>query len=191
VEIGGERQRDRSAVAHQLTARFAADPMRQEGKAGPTEDAGEADIDEHLGRLLRRNAEQQRINAGVQLNQAEAEAARTEAGTRRRVASGFNQAAASGVDPGYGSPLDLLGDIAAEGALDTQIQRWKGRAGATAQLAQAGAFEQSALFADDAADQARTSGFIRAGTTLLGSAAQYGAMRMPSARPYGQQSYPG
>jgi len=139
----------------------------------------------------RRNAEQQRINAGVQLNQAEAEAARTEAGTRRRVASGFNQAAASGVDPGYGSPLDLLGDIAAEGALDTQIQRWKGRAGATAQLAQAGAFEQSALFADDAADQARTSGFIRAGTTLLGSAAQYGAMRMPSARPYGQQSYPG
>jgi dihydroxyacetone kinase len=133
----------------------------------------------------RANADQSRVNAAVQLNQAEAEAARTDSQTRRRVAAGFNQAAASGLDPGFGSPLDLLGDIAAEGALDTQIQRWKGRAGGAAQLAQAGAFERSALFADQGADQARTSGYIRAGTTLLGGAAQYGMMRMPTLRPAG------
>lgn len=128
----------------------------------------------------RRNAEQSRINAAVQLNQAEAEAARTEANTRRRVASGFAAAAASGVDPGFGSPLDVLGDIAAEGALDTQIQRWKGRAAGQAQLAQAGAFEQSALFAQEAGSAAASAGIIRAGTTLLGGLAQYGTMRISS-----------
>jgi hypothetical protein len=131
----------------------------------------------------RRNADQSRINAGVALNQAEAEAARTEAETRRRVAGGFNSAAASGVDPGFGSPLDVLGDIAAEGALDTQIQRWKGRAGARAQLAQADGFEQSALFAQDAGSAAATSGFIRAGTTLLGGLAQYGSMNLSATTP--------
>lgn len=125
----------------------------------------------------RRNAEQARINAAVQMNQAEAEAARTEGTTRRRVAAGFNAAAASGVDPGFGSPLDVLGDIAAEGALDTQIQRWRGRAAGQAQLAQAGAFEQSALFAEQAGSAAATGGMIRAGTTLLGGLAQYGRMR--------------
>lgn len=143
----------------------------------------------------RRNAQQSRINAAVQLNSAEAEAARTEAATRRRVASGFNAAAGSGVDPGFGSPLDLLGDIAAEGALDTEIQRWKGRAAGRAQLAQAGAFEQSALFAEDNASSAGTTGFIRAGTTLLGGLAQYAGMRTtPSVagmRSAGQQSFPG
>lgn len=124
----------------------------------------------------RRNAEQQRINAGVSLNTAEAEAARTEGQTRRRVAAGFNQAAGSGVDPGFGSPLDLLGDIAAEGALDTAIQRWKGRSGANAQLAQAGAFDIQAGYADSAASAASTAGFIRGGTTLLGGLAQSGDM---------------
>jgi hypothetical protein len=122
----------------------------------------------------RRNAEQARINAAVQMNSAEAEAARGEAQTRRRVASGFNAAAASGVDPGFGSPLDVMGDIAAEGALDTQIQRWKGQAAGNAQLAQAASFDRSAGFTDDAAGQAGTAGFIRAGTSLLGGLAQYG-----------------
>lgn len=125
----------------------------------------------------RSNAEQSRVNAAVQLNQSEAEAARTEAATRRRVASGFNLAAATGADTSYGSPLDVLGDIAAEGALDTQIQRWKGRAAGNQALSQAAGFERSAAMADAAADQASTSGFIRAGTTLLGGLAQYGTMR--------------
>lgn len=133
---------------------------------------------EQQAEAQRRNAEQARINAAVQMNSAEAEAARTEAQTRRRTAAGFNAAAASGVDPGFGSPLDVLGDIAAEGALDTQIQRWKGRAAGNAQLAQAASFERAAGYADDAASQAGTAGWIRAGTTLLGGLAQYGSMNL-------------
>jgi dihydroxyacetone kinase len=125
----------------------------------------------------RANAEQARINAGVQMNSAEAEAARSDATTRRRVAAGFNQAAASGVEAGYGSPLDLLGDIAAEGALDTQIQRWKGRAAGQAQLSQAGAFERQATYAEAAGSAAATAGWIRGGSTLLGGLARYGTMQ--------------
>lgn len=138
----------------------------------------------------RRNAEQARINAAVQMNSAEAEAARNDATTRRRVAAGFNAAAASGVDPGFGSPLDVLGDIAAEGALDTQIARWKGRAAGNAQLAQAANFDASAGYASDAAGQAGTAGFIRAGSTLLGGLGQYGSMNLRRATPYGQPGVP-
>jgi hypothetical protein len=126
----------------------------------------------------RRNADQARVNAGVALNTAEAEAARTEQQTRRRVATGLNQAAGSGVDPFYGSPLDVLADMSAEGALDKEIIRWKGRNAANAQLGQAGNFETQAGYADQAADDATSAGFVRAGTTVLGAAANYGTMRL-------------
>jgi len=139
----------------------------------------------------RTRAEQARINAAIQLNQAEAEAARTQGNVRRRVATAFNQAAGSGGDPTYGSPLDLMGDIAAEGALDVQIQRWKGKLGANAALTQAGALDAQAGFADSAADAAGTAGFVRAGTTLLGGLAQYGTAQLRMQQPgYGQQNYP-
>jgi hypothetical protein len=131
----------------------------------------------------RNNAAQSRVNAAVALNQSEAEVARTEASTRRRLATGFNLAAATGADPSYGSPLDVLGDIAAEGALDTQIQRWKGRAGANQAMNQAAGFERSAVMAEDTAKQASTAGFIRGGTTLLGGLAQYGSMRLRMTQP--------
>ncbi len=133
----------------------------------------------------RRNAQQTRINAAVQLNQAEAEAARTEAGTRRRVASAFNLAGSSGGDPTYGSPLDLMGDMAAEGALDAAIQRWKGRSAAQGALAQAGGLEAQAGFNDSAADAAGTAGLIRGGTTLLGGLAQYGTTQLRMRAPGG------
>jgi len=141
------------------------------------------------GEADRANAAQARVNAAVQLNQSEAEAVRTEASTRRRVASGFNLAAATGGDAGYGSPLDVLGDIAAEGALDIQIQRWKGRAAGNQALAQAGGFDRSADQAAAAGDQAATAGFVRAGTTLLGGLGQYGSTRVRAGA--GQQSFPG
>jgi len=125
----------------------------------------------------RSNADQARVNAAVQLNTAEAEAARTEGTTRRRVATAFNQAGASGVDAASGSPLDVLGDIAAEGALDTQIQRWKGRAGANAQLGQARSFEAQAGFAEQAGSAAATAGYISAGSTLLGGLSNYATIK--------------
>ena len=130
------------------------------------------------------NAAQSRANAAAQLNQSEAEVQRTQQQTRRRVASGFNTAGASGVDPSFGSPLDVMGDVAAEGALDAAIQRWKGKAAADGQLAQAGNFDRAAANDSAAAGQAGTAGFIRAGTSLLGGLAQYGTaqlrMRGPS-----------
>lgn len=122
----------------------------------------------------RRNAEQARINAAAQMNQAEAEVQRGEGETRRRTASAFNLAGASGGDPSYGSPLDLMGDIAAEGALDAQIKRYKGRAAGNAALAQAGALETQAGFSDSAASAAGTAGFVRAGGTLLSGLGSYG-----------------
>lgn len=137
----------------------------------------------------RRNAEQARINAGAQMNQAEAEAQRTEGVTRRRVASAFNAAGASGGDTSYGSPLDLMGDIAAEGALDAQIARYKGRAAGNASLAQAGSLDAQAGYADSAAGQAGTAGFVQAGATLLGGVASYSAAKLRMGQPYGQAAY--
>lgn len=137
----------------------------------------------------RNQAAQARANAAAQMNQAEAEAARTQGTTRRRVATAFNQASASGGDATYGSPLDLMGDIAAEGALDAQIQRWKGRAGATAAMTQANTLDAQAGFNDAAGSAAGTAGLIRGGTTLLGGLAQYGSAQLRMQQPYGQQGY--
>lgn len=131
----------------------------------------------------RSNAEQSRINAGVALNASEAEAARTQQATRRRVATAANQAGASGIDPGFGSPLDVMADISAEGALDAQIQRWKGSNQGRSYLAQASGYEQRANAAEAAGSDAFTGGLIRAGTTVLGGAARYGQMQMRMSNP--------
>lgn len=125
----------------------------------------------------RANAEQARINAGSALNASEAEAARGEATARRRSATAFNAAAGSGVDPTFGSPLDLMADVAAEGALDTQIQRWKGRNQAQGYLTQAGNFTNQAAGNEQAASDVASAGRIRGGTTLLGGLAQVGMMQ--------------
>jgi hypothetical protein len=119
------------------------------------------------------NAEQARANAGIAANAGEAETARTEADARRRSAAAFNSAAASGVDPGFGSPLDLMADMAAEGALDVQIQRWKSRQQAQGYMVQASNFEAQARGNRGAAADVAAAGPIRAGTTLLGGLAQF------------------
>ncbi|MFN0183036.1 MAG: hypothetical protein ACKVQR_04370 [Aquabacterium sp.] len=134
----------------------------------------------------RRNAAQSRVNAGVALNASEAEAQRSEQQTRRRAASAANQLGASGVDPGFGSPLDVLADISAEGALDTQIQRWKGTNSARGYLDQGQQYDTQAAVAQDKAGDYITGGFISAGTSLLGGAARYGSMQMRMGSTYGQ-----
>lgn len=125
----------------------------------------------------RANAEQARINAGTALNVGEAEVQRGEMQARRRAAAAFAQAGASGVDPAFGSPLDLMGDIAAEGALDTQIQRWKAVNQAQGYVTQAGNFAAQGAMNDQAAGEASTAGLFRAGGTLLGGLSNYAMMR--------------
>lgn len=125
---------------------------------------------------LERNAEVGKVNAGSQLAQSEAEAARQQTANQRRIATATNAAAGSGVDVGSGSPLDVMGDLAAEGALDEQITRWKGRRAADA-------YRQQSTNDSAAADQASTAGYLNAGTTLLTTAGRaYGNYKFPTAR---------
>lgn len=123
-------------------------------------------------------AEQARINAAAALSSGEADVARSENDVRRRVAAGFNQAAGAGVDPGFGSPLDLMADIATEGALDVQIKRYKARAQAQNYLQQGQNFDARAAASDQASSEAAGAGLWRAGTTLLGGVADYGRLRL-------------
>ena len=123
------------------------------------------------------NADQARINAGAALSAGEADAARQQDQTRRRLAAGINQAAGSGVDPGFGSPLDLMADVAAEGALDVQIKRYKARAEADRYVQQGAGFDAQAAASGAAASEAASAGLWRAGTTVLGGFADYGRLR--------------
>lgn len=118
-------------------------------------------------------AENSRGLAGQQLAVGEAEAARTEEATRRRIATASNTFSASGVDTSSGSPLDVVGDIAGEGALDAQIIRWKGRSAANASLVQSGIQTGQASIDLQAGSNAQTAGYVGAGTTLLSTASAY------------------
>src|SRR6185437_14237589 len=116
------------------------------------------------------NAAAARINAGSSMNAAEAEAARIEANNRRTLATAANNAGANGIQTGSGSALDLMGDMAAQGALDVQIARWRGSTQGGAYMTQAG--QQSAAVA-----AAPLAGALTAGSTLLTSTANSLAQR--------------
>lgn len=125
---------------------------------------------------LERNAEIDRQNAAQAMTAAEADVARQQDADRRRRATAFNAAAGSGVDPTGGSPLELMADMAAQGALDQEITRWRGRTRADAYLTQAG---------NDlaAADQASTASYLSAGSTLLTTAGRtYQTAKFPNSR---------
>jgi hypothetical protein len=121
---------------------------------------------------LNANAATSRVNAGTALATSEAEAARGQDRARRTVAGIANQGAASGIDISSGSPLDVMADAAAQGALDTEIQRWKGRSQSSAYMAQAGQQDRQA-------GDAGTAGYVGAGTALLSTAARYATARLP------------
>lgn len=109
---------------------------------------------------LEQNAQVARVNAGSALAQSEAEAARRERENRRRIATAVNAGAANGVDIGSGSLVDIAADLAAEGALDEEIARYRGRTQANAYLTQGA--QQKAQ-----AGQVRAAGYAGAGATLL------------------------
>ena len=106
------------------------------------------------------NATVQRTNAGSALASSEAETARIQDQSRRKLATATNAAGDSGVQIDSGSPLDLMADISANSALDAEITRWKGQRVAASGLA-------SANQATMQGDQAQTAGMIGAGATLL------------------------
>ena len=108
----------------------------------------------------RNNAEIGKINAGAAMNAGEAEAARIQSQTRRKLATGENAFADSGIQTGQGSALDVMGDMAAEGALDTQIARWRGTSAANSAIMQG---QQQRV----QAGASQTAGYTGAGTTLL------------------------
>jgi len=109
------------------------------------------------------NAAIGRVNAGTALNLGEADAARIQDQTRRRLAMGENAWAANGVQTGVGSALDVMGDMAAQGSLDAQIARWKGKTASNSALAQSN--QASAM-----APTLQTAGYMGAATSILGGA---------------------
>lgn len=137
-----------------------------------------------IGSISAGNQQQEmaEYNAQVLRNQASASdlAGQAEAGrihdiNRRKVAQGMNAYAASGVDVSLGSPVDVMSDIAAQGALDEQIARWRGKVGAQGYQNQATAMQYQG-------DMAASAGYAKAGGTLLSG---FGRVLSPSAPGYG------
>lgn len=126
---------------------------------------------------LQRNAQVGQINAGASLATSEADAQRLQIRSERAVATGENQSGSSGVDLSTGSPLDVMADAAAQGALDSEISRWRGQTQANAYLT--GAQNTAAQ-----ASQVQAAGAIQGATTLLTSGARYAAGRLPSQMGY-------
>ncbi|MDR3418696.1 MAG: hypothetical protein P4L83_21190 [Nevskia sp.] len=119
------------------------------------------------GDIADQNEAAARRNAGAALSSGEAEAARTERNTRRQLATAENTFGAAGIDPGSGSALDAQADMAAEGSLDSQIQRWRGRQQANSYLDQANVYSMQA-------GSAPIAGAMTGAATLIGGAAKAG-----------------
>lgn len=119
------------------------------------------------------NAAQGQVRAQTDIDQANAQAAIDKQNTQRRLGEAFAAAGASGVDPGQGSPLSVMSDLAAQGELTRRLTLYKGAVAATGDLNAA----SGALFAGNQAQQA---GYARGITTLLGTAAQAGLSRASS-----------
>ena len=112
------------------------------------------------GAMAEHNAAVSRINAGTAMNAGEADAARTERLTQRRLATAENIWGGSGLQM-TGSVLDVMGDMAAEGALDAQIARWKAKGQSNAFMATGD--QQTAQ-----GRAASAAGMAGAATTILG-----------------------
>lgn len=105
------------------------------------------------------NASVARQNAQISQQRADAEADRHRRQIARLMGAQSTAFAASGVT-GAGSPVEVLADTAAEGALDERLIRYGGALDARA-------FETEARMEEFQARQARIGGFVGAGTALL------------------------
>ena len=118
------------------------------------------------------NQQTDQINAGQALSTSAAEAQRDQIRAQRSVASSAADFGASGVALGSGSPLNVLADQAAQGALNASIVQYRGASQATSAL-------NSAQQAGFQASQDADAGAITAGTTLLTQGARYATSLYP------------
>lgn len=123
------------------------------------------------------NAQISEQNAQYARQEAEAEAIRTRRENQRRVGQASATYGKAGVVLNEGSPLDVLGDISAEGELDAMIQEYKGER-------QGRYYESEAEINRQKAKSARSAGVWNAGSSLLTAGMKFGS-RTPStpARP--------
>lgn len=109
------------------------------------------------------NAQQLEARASADTAQAAAQATLDQQNSRRQMAAAFANAGASGVDPGQGSPLSVMSDLAAQGELTRRLSIYRGDVASTGDLNQAALTRWQG-------SQAKQAGFLRAGTTLLTAA---------------------
>jgi hypothetical protein len=133
--------------------------------------------------MARDAADNSRITAGQQLAVGEADAQRTQRNTQRTVATAETGMAAGGVDIGSGSPLAVMGDISAEGALDAQIQRWRSNNAARSSMIGAGQQDNQAAIDENQGSNALAGGFIKAGSTILSAYANNEMLNAPYRKP--------
>ena len=98
-----------------------------------------------------------KFNAMMAMDQAKATAGRQEQDTRRKLAEARAAYGAANVDI-QGTPLEVMSDLATQGALDVQTTLWKGQM-------QAGQDQYQG-------QQAQTAGYVQAGGSILTGASQ-------------------
>jgi hypothetical protein len=106
------------------------------------------------------NAAAQRVKAQTDQDAAEAEARLTETANERRYGGIRSDYAAAGVDVNTGSPLEVMADQHAQGALQASLQRYQGKVQALQDV-------QSADINVQQGRAAKSAGNITAGATLL------------------------
>ena len=115
---------------------------------------------DHSAANARYSAAVARNNATIARQQADFEEGSGREQARRALSARQARFAASGVATGTGSPLDVLGDTAADAEIDALAVRYGGRV-------QANRFETQRRGDLMAAGQARERGRLRVGTALL------------------------
>lgn len=113
------------------------------------------------------NAQVDRIQAGQAAAAGSAAAARVEDQTRRQIATATNAASGSGAQISSGTPLDIMADLARQGAMDAEITRWNAGNKSAAALDQA----QMDKYGGDVAVQ---QSYGKAATSILSAATSYG-----------------
>lgn len=96
----------------------------------------------------------------IQQQQAEAQAALDKQNSDRLKGEIITTYGVAGIDPGTGTPLDVLSDAAAQAELTRQTTLYRGTLARLGDLADA---QLSGIYASNAA----TGGYIRAGSTIL------------------------
>lgn len=116
------------------------------------------------------NAEVAKNNAQAAKQEAAYEAQMTREQVQRVKGAQRAAGASSGLNIDSGTPVAVLGDTAKQGELDVLAQLYRGNVAATGYMNQAKQFKAEGK-------SAMASGFINAGTSLVGGLSQYAKQR--------------